>query len=303
MRRAVLRTTGLTKRFGPITAVRDLNLELYEGEVYGLLGPNGSGKSTTVSMILGLVEPDAGDLEVFGQPLRENLWSCLKRIGAVIETPAFYPYLSGRDNLLAMARSVGDVSEEAVDEALERVGLGGRARDRYQAYSLGMKQRLGIASTLIRDPALVILDEPTNGLDPAGTKEVRELIPTLAREGRSVLLCSHLLHEVQQVCDRVGILKAGRLLSQGTVSTILRRDGVLLVRTEAVAQARRVLERLDWVTSVEQEGGYLMVSAPVGAAAEVNAALAREGIYLSELRPRELSLESFFLEVMEERGG
>ncbi len=300
MPQAVLRARGLTKRFGPITAVHDLNLELHEGEVYGLLGPNGSGKSTTISMVLGLIEPSAGDLEMFGLPLAQNLWSCLKRIGAVIETPAFYPYLSGRDNLLVMARSVGDISQQAVDEALERVGLAERARDKYQAYSLGMKQRLGIASTLIRGPAVVILDEPTNGLDPAGTKEVRELIPTLAREGRSVLLCSHLLHEVQQVCDRVGILKEGRLLAQGAVSTILRRDGALLLRTEAMAQARRVLERIEWVTSVEEEGGYLVVGAPVGAAAEVNAALAREGVYLSELRPRELSLESFFLEVMEE---
>ena len=197
-RTEIVRTEGLTKRYGSLTAVADMNLSLYSNEVFSFLGPNGSGKSTTVSMILGLVRPTKGRALVFGHNMATHPWPTLKRVGAVIESPAFYPYLSGRDNLKALAIALGDIPPARIDQMLELVGLLPRGRDAYKTYSLGMKQRLGIASTLLRDPDLVILDEPTNGLDPAGTREVRELIPRLAREGHAVFLCSHLLHEVER---------------------------------------------------------------------------------------------------------
>jgi ABC-2 type transport system ATP-binding protein len=296
----VLRVEGLTKRFGPILAVKDVSLEIERGQVLGLLGPNGSGKTTTIGMVLDLVRPTAGRIEVFGHDLRGDRWACLRRIGAVIEWPAFYPYLSGRDNLRVMARAVGGIPEHAIDEALERVGLAARGHSQYHTYSLGMKQRLGIAFTLLRDPEFIILDEPTNGLDPAGTKEVRELIPQLAREGRTILLASHLLHEVQQICSHVAILKQGELLAQGAVATILRGGGELLLRAADLAAARAALEQVEWLTSVGERDGYLVVSAPPDSGARINALLAERGIYLSELRPQEDTLERFFLEVTEE---
>jgi len=200
----------LTKRFGKLEAVKNLNLELYRGEVFGLLGPNGAGKSTTVGMVLGLIAPTEGSIETFGLKLEANRWPILRRVGAVVESPAFYPYLSGWDNLEVIARARGGIPNSKIDEVLERVNLEERARDRYGHYSLGMKQRLGIASTLLGDPELILLDEPTAGLDPAGTKEVRDLLPKLAHEGRTVLLCSHLLHEVEQMCQRVAIIARSR---------------------------------------------------------------------------------------------
>ena len=192
MAQEILRTEGLTKHYGRIAAVTDLDLHVFDNEVFSFLGPNGSGKSTTVGMVLGLVRPTRGRAIVFGHDMATDPWPALRRIGAVIESPAFYPYLSGYDNLKSIAMMLGDVTDARVDEMLELVGLTDRKGDPYKTYSLGMKQRLGIASTLLREPELIILDEPTNGLDPAGTREVRELIPRLAGEGRSVFLCSHL---------------------------------------------------------------------------------------------------------------
>jgi ABC-2 type transport system ATP-binding protein len=296
----ILRTSSLSKRYGSILAVKSLDLEILPGQVLGLLGPNGSGKTTTISMILDLVRPTAGTVQLFGLPLAQHRWACLRRIGAIIETPAFYPYLSGRDNLRLMARAVGDVPESAVDDAIDRVGLTERAKSAYKTYSLGMKQRLGIAFTLLRQPDFVILDEPTNGLDPAGTREVRELIIALAREGRTVLLASHLLHEVQHVCSHVAILKRGELLAQGAVEEMLRGDGSLLLRADDMATVRQALEQVEWLGAVEESNGYLRVRAPVDAAARVNALLAERGIFLSELRPEESTLEQYFLEVTEE---
>lgn len=298
----VLQARGLTKRYGSVVAVQELDLRIERGQVVGLLGPNGSGKTTTISLILDLVRPTAGMVELFGLPLHQHRWACLRRVGAVIETPAFYPYLSGRDNLSLAAQAMGDVTEEMVDEALAWVGLTERAASAYKTYSLGMKQRLGIAFTLLRRPELIILDEPTNGLDPAGTKEVRDLIRSLAAEGRTVLLASHLLHEVQQVCSHVAILKQGRLLAQGAVSDILRGAGALLLRADDLAELRRVLEAVEWLSGAAEANGYLRVLAPRDSAARLNALLAERGIYLSELRPEEDTLERFFLEVTEEAG-
>jgi ABC-2 type transport system ATP-binding protein len=184
----ILRTTGLTEKFGKRTAVHELNLEVRRGEVFGFLGPNGSGKSTTVSMIVGLIAPTSGSVNAFGLELKDHYWEIMRRVGATIETPAFYPYLSAWDNLELFATAIGGISQSKIKEVLERVYLLSRARDKYKQYSLGMKQRLAIASALLRDPELIILDEPTNGLDPAGYKEVRDLIPSLASENRTIIL-------------------------------------------------------------------------------------------------------------------
>jgi ABC-type multidrug transport system ATPase subunit len=296
----ILHTEGLSKRYGRITAVDDISLRLFLGEVFSLLGPNGSGKSTTVGMLLGLVRPTKGRVLAFGSDMALHPWPALRRMAAVVETPAFYPYLSGYDNLRTLATMLGNVPAGRIEEMLDLVGLSERARDKCKTYSLGMKQRLGIASTLLRDPDLIILDEPTNGLDPAGTAEVRELIPRLARQGRCVLLCSHLLHEVQQVSDRVGILKKGRLVAQGSVGELLGRGQTLRLKADDNAALERALAGLNWVSRVESVDGFLRVAVPAERSAELNRALAAQGVYLSELAPWETDLESVFLELTDE---
>jgi ABC-2 type transport system ATP-binding protein len=301
--REILRTEGLWKRYGRVTAVAGLDLRVHDGEVFSFLGPNGSGKSTTVGMILGLVRPTKGRALVFGDDMAANPWPALRRIGAVIEAPAFYPYLSGYDNLLTLAMMLGDVPRARIDEMLELVGLRDRGHDAYKTYSLGMKQRLGIASTLLRDPELVILDEPTNGLDPAGTREIRELIPSLAREGRTVFLCSHLLHEVQAVSDRVAIVKKGELIAQGTVDELLGRGQFLRLRADDNAALLRALSGIEWVSSVQSVDGYVRAAAPVSRAAELNRVLASSGVYVSELSQWETDLENVFLELTGTEGG
>ena len=290
-----LRTVGLTKRFGEITAVDGLDLEVHRGEVLGFLGPNGAGKSTTVGMILGLIAPTAGRVEYTSVPLR--------RIGAIIESPAFYPYLSGRDNLRALALAAGGVLPGRIDALLEYVGLADRPKSPYRTYSMGMKQRLGIASTLLTDPDLVILDEPTNGLDPAGQREVRNLIPRLAREGRSVLLASHLLHEVEQVCDRVAILHRGKLLHVGAVSDLLGRGGFLEIKVSDPERAAAIVRTLPFVQKVSVQGGELSVVVPEERGADINRALGDAGLYVTAMVPRRSSLEDVFLELTDTEPG
>ncbi len=293
----ILRTTGLTKSFGELVAVKDLDLEIHRGEVFGFLGPNGAGKSTTVGMILGLIAPTAGSIELFGLKLENNLWSALRRTGAVVEAPAFYPYLSGWDNLEALSRAIGGIPKAKIAEVLERVNLEDRATDKYSHYSLGMKQRLGIASTLLRDPELIILDEPASGLDPAGNIEIRDLIPKLAHENRAVFLCSHLLHEVEQMCDRVAIIKEGALLACAPIQELLAQGETFRIKVDKPEQAAAILSDLPWITSVKIENDYLIVSAPQESTARVNAALAEHNIFASELISNAVSLESVFLQL------
>ncbi len=320
-RAVVLRTSGLTKRFGTRTAVNNLSLEVHQGDVFGLLGPNGSGKTTTLRMILGLIWPNAGEIAAFGTPLTDgsSRRAALQRIGAVVEQPAFYPYLSGRENLLGIAVFAGlprDAATTArVNEVLASVSLAERATDAYRKYSLGMKQRLGIAAALLTKPDLVVLDEPTNGLDPAGVVEVRALITNLSQQGITVLLSSHLLHEVQQVCTRMAILKDGNLLAQGSVAELLAaQSGIQLAFADA-AQLPRAVEVLraaaaasPWLRGAQyiapEPGGWvppggwaLLVDAPAERAAEINALLAAQGIFAAELRRREGSLEQYFLSI------
>ncbi|HSW57574.1 MAG TPA: ABC transporter ATP-binding protein [Dehalococcoidales bacterium] len=293
----ILRTTNLSKNFGTLKAVDNFSVEISRGEVFGLLGPNGAGKSTIVGMILNLVTPTRGRIEVFGRDLKDNPWSALKKIGAVIESPAFYPYLSGRDNLESLAISIGDISRNRITEVLERVNLLSRAKDKYSNYSMGMKQRLGIASTLLRDPELIILDEPTNGLDPAGMKEIRDLIPQLAHENRAVILCSHLLHEVEQVCTRVAILKKGVTLADASVQELLTNHRMMEIKVDDTEKALKILSGLTWVKSTKIENGYLVLEAPAENASLVNKALAEQGIFASELIQRNSGLEKVFLQL------
>src|SRR3954452_24049470 len=213
----VVQTHELTKRYGDRLAADRVSLTVRRGEVYGFLGPNGAGKTTTLRMVLGLIRPTSGSAVVLGEPAGTT--AAIARVGALVEGPGFYPYLSGRDNLRVMARYRG-IADRAVDDVLDRVDLGARGRDRYSRYSLGMKQRLGVAAALLGEPDLLVLDEPTNGLDPAGMADMRALLVDVAAGGQTVLLSSHLLAEVQEICDRVGIISGGRLLAEGTVADL-----------------------------------------------------------------------------------
>ncbi|GAA4542381.1 ABC transporter ATP-binding protein [Amycolatopsis samaneae] len=283
-------THGLTKRYGTAVAVDGLDISVQAGEVYGFLGPNGAGKTTTLRMLLGLVRPTTGTLRLLG---REPGPRSLDRVGALIEGPAFYPYLSARTNLRVLADHAG-VGRSRVDAVLETVSLTDRARDRYATYSLGMKQRLGLAAALLKEPELLILDEPTNGLDPAGMADMRGTIRQLAAEGCTVLLSSHLLVEVEQICHRVGVIDHGRLVAEATVAE-LRSGGVLRVVAHPVEQARIRLRALLGAALVRGEGDVLELDVDTGQAARINAELVGAGISVSELGWREPDLEQTFL--------
>ncbi|QYJ15800.1 Bacitracin transport ATP-binding protein BcrA [Rubrobacter xylanophilus DSM 9941] len=287
-------TRGLTKRYGGTLAVDGLDLTVRRGEVYGFLGPNGAGKTTTLRMLLGLVRPTSGTASVLGEPPGSP--KGLERVGALVESPAFYPYLSGRDNLRVLARYAG-VGRERVEEALRAVELSGRAKDRFRKYSLGMKQRLGVAAALLKDPELLILDEPTNGLDPKGMAEMRELIKRLGRGHRTVLLSSHLLGEVEQVCDRIGVIRGGKLVAEGTVAGLRKGSYGLLVRVEPLEVAAGIVRRIPGVEGVEESNGLLRVAIEPGRAAEINRRLVLAGLRVSELRVTERTLEEVFLEL------
>lgn len=298
----VLRTQGLAKSFGNTTAVQDLTIELRQGEVLGFLGPNGSGKSTTIGMVLGLIAPTRGSVELFGKPVALCGPEEFRRVGVVLENVPNYPFLSGRDNLEVHARLAG-ADRRRVPEMLEAVGLGARANSKVRTYSLGMKQRLSLAAALLSDPDLLLLDEPTNGLDPNGMMEVRALIRDTAKRGKAILLSSHLLHEVQQVCTRVVILQRGRVLAQGPLEQVLRsRGAVIQVKVPDPETAMGILKQQPWATSVSYDGQYVLVSAEGDRGQDVSAALAKAGIYASELKYHETSLEDFFKEVTQTEG-
>jgi ABC-type multidrug transport system ATPase subunit len=290
----VIETHALTKRYGDaIVAVDGLELRVRRGEVYGFLGPNGAGKTTTLRMLLGLVRPTSGTAAVLGAPPGSP--DGLARIGALVEAPAFYPYLSGRDNLRVLAGYAG-VQEDRVEAVLDEVRLSDRAADRSSTYSLGMKQRLGVAAALLKDPELLILDEPTNGLDPAGMAEMREFIRSLGAGGRTVVLSSHLMGEIEQVSDRVGVIRAGALVAEGTVEELRGRAG-LRVRAEPQAEAARLIGALPDVDAVASVDGLLDVIVDTARAPAINRALVEAGIAVSELYAQKASLEDVFLEL------
>ena len=292
----VIDTHDLSKRYGErVVAVDRLAMHVRRGEVYGFLGPNGAGKTTTLRMLLGLVRPTSGSAVVLGAAPGSP--ESLARVGALIETPSFYPFLSGRDNLLVLAR-YADVPERRIDPVLEEVDLLTRAGDRFGTYSLGMKQRLGIAAALLKDPELLILDEPTNGMDPAGMAEMRAFVRSLGRDGRTVLLSSHLMTEVEQICDRVGVISRGTLVGEGTVDELRGRESLRL-RAEPLEEAERVVARLRAVEHVARTDGALRLTADAAAAPAIVRALVEAGIAVSEIRPERASLEKVFLELTE----
>ncbi len=295
----VIETQGLTKRYGDtVVAVDDLALRVRRGEVYGFLGPNGAGKTTTLRMLLGLVRPTAGRVTLLGEAPGSP--EGLAQVGAMVETPAFYPYLSGRDNLRVLARHAG-VGDSRAEAVLDEVGLLERAGHRVRTYSLGMVQRLGVAAALLKDPELLILDEPTNGLDPAGMAEMRAFIRAQGRAGRTVVLSSHLMGEVEQVCDRVGVIRGGRLVAEGTVAELRGRAGLRL-RAEPLDDAARIVAAQPGVDTVAAAGGALDVGVDPARAAAINRALVEAGIAVCELHPHTASLEDVFLELTADGG-
>jgi ABC-2 type transport system ATP-binding protein len=298
---AVIEIEGLKKEYrrlrrGRTVALSGLDLAVPQGGVFGFLGPNGAGKTTTIRCLLGLVRPSGGTARLLGATTRSELAGVIQRVGSIVETPAFFPAYSARRNLRLLGR-LHRIGRKSIDDVLDRVGLGERARDPVRTYSLGMKQRLGIAAALLKDPELLLLDEPANGLDPAGIKEVRELLRQLATEGRTVFLSSHLLNEVEQVCDQVAILSKGRAVAVGPVHDVLARGrpASLLVRLPELDRGMAVLRAAGIASSRTED--HLVVDIPPEHASSVTRALAGAGLYLSELRAQEISLEEVFLEL------
>jgi ABC-2 type transport system ATP-binding protein len=296
-----LSTRGLVKRYGARTALAGLDLSVPSGVVYGFLGPNGAGKTTTMRLLTGLIHPDAGSIEVLGSPFGRGDRHRLFRVGAIIEAPAFYPYLSGRENLRALAASGAPTPRSRVDELLELVGLRERATDKVSAYSLGMKQRLGIAAAMLSDPQLLLLDEPANGLDPAGIVAMRDTLRHLASTGKTIFVSSHILGEVQQLADVVGIIAAGRLVREAPIGVLLSTADEVRVRVspDELAAAVTVLKGLVGADAVARPGsaeGWISVRTGHARAGEINRALAQGGIYASGLESGN-DLESLFLEL------
>lgn len=301
---AVIEVTDLRKTYRrlrrpPQHAVNGLTLTVEEGGVFGFLGPNGSGKTTTIRLLLGLVASDGGQMRLLDQPVPAGLPTTIRHVGALVETPVFFPGFSGRRNLELLA-GVAGLPKSRVDQVLETVALKDRARDRVKAYSLGMRQRLGIAAALLKEPKLLILDEPSNGLDPAGIREIRQLLKNLGTSGTTVFVSSHLLAEVEQVCDRVAIIKAGELVTSGTVRDIIANtrstSGDVLVRTADLPAADAVLRAAGW--AVTAAGDHFVVSG-VDDPGRITYALASAGHYLTELTPIAPDLESVFLTLTE----
>jgi ABC-2 type transport system ATP-binding protein len=301
----VVEVAGLRKQYrrlrgGNRTAVDGLDLVVPEGGVFGFLGPNGAGKTTTIRCLLGLAAPTAGSCRLLGADVTAGLHRVVGRIGSIVETPALFPTMTGRRNLELLGRLHG-IGPRRVAATLERVGLAERGDDLVKRYSLGMRQRLGLAAALLKDPEVLILDEPANGLDPAGIKEVRDLLRGLGGEGRTVFVSSHLLSEIRQTCDRVAILARGRCVAAGPVADVLANGhgAGLLVRLDDLDRGRAVLDAVGIQAS--PDGDVLRVALPLEKAATVTKALAGQGLYLTELRPDEADLEAVFLELTAER--
>lgn len=296
----VVQIEGLTKTFKNNAAVNNVSFEVKAGDVFGLLGPNGAGKTTIIRMMLGLVKPSSGRAILFGQDVATHKNSILPKTSAIIESPALYPHLNGWENLRVMGQMVGVTDSSQIEWSLRRMNMIERADARFETYSLGMKQRMCIAAALLTDPELIILDEPTNGLDPAGIHDIRDLIKSLAEEGRTVFLSSHLLNEVQQVCNRVAIIQRGRIIAQGVVEEMLAARSFISFRVAPaeIEKAKELIGGLAWVKAIRQQGdNSLVVDGNIGQSAELNRVLSQAGIYVSELIPRNISLEEYFLQV------
>ena len=294
----VLEINQLTKKFGSFTAVNNVTFSVEKGNVYGLLGPNGSGKSTTLGMILNVINPTAGSWKWFDQEPDND---SLKKIGAIIESPKFYPYLSAEKNLEIVA-DIKEVNYAKIDEKLELVGLLSRKKDKFQQYSLGMKQRLAIAAALLNDPEVLILDEPTNGLDPQGIIQIRELIIKIAQQGTTIILASHLLDEVEKVCSHVVVLNQGKMLYAGSVDQMNSSFGSIEVAAQNMESLEYTLKTFSFVSKVTKENNKLFaVLSEEKDPAEINKMLYEQGIIVNHLVKRKESLEQQFFQLIQKQ--
>ena len=296
----ILQTRALTKRYGERLAVDGLNLSVRRGEVFGFLGPNGAGKTTTIRMCLGLIHPTSGAVEIAGGDVAREGGRVLPRVGALIEQPALYPYLSGRNNLRVIGDAQGGVSEARIDATLDLVALRERGGDRVKTYSLGMKQRLGVAIALLQDPDLLVLDEPTNGLDPAGMVEMRGLLRRMAAQGKTVFVSSHALDEVRQMCSRVAIINHGRLVTESSVAALTHGQGEFVVTLDRAAEALTLAQAQPWGARARlNDAGQLITGAPTDESAALNLFLVHAGFTPRAITPYEERLEDVFLRLTE----
>ncbi|RHW38053.1 ABC transporter ATP-binding protein [Neobacillus notoginsengisoli] len=296
MSSVTLSVKDLKKKIGKKEIIKGISFELHEGEVFGFLGPNGAGKTTTIRMLVGLIKPTAGSISICGYDLKKDFSRAMRRMGCIVENPELYPYLSGWDNLAHFARMLEGITEARIREVTKLVGLTERIHDRVKTYSLGMRQRLGIAQALLGNPSVLILDEPTNGLDPAGIREMREFIRYLAeKEGLSVLVSSHLLSEIQLLCDRVAIISKGKVIKTDTVSVLLGNRERILWKLEPLGAGKKVLGSLTNI-EVKEDGSILTEYSPDKAAAW-NRQLVDAGVSVLEMNRKLPVLEDLFLEL------
>jgi ABC-2 type transport system ATP-binding protein len=303
MPEAPVEVRGLSKRYGEIVAVDDVDLNVAAGDVYGYLGPNGAGKTTSLRMLLGLIRPTAGSVSLFGRDPQVTV-KALERVAGFVEAPRFYPYLSGRRNLELLAAFDGGEAAKRIGGALDTVELADRAKDRVGGYSHGMKQRLGIAAALLRDPKLMLLDEPATGLDPAGMRDMRTLIRRLSESGMTVMLSSHQLAEVEELCNRVAIIRTGRVVYEGAIAELKRTAaGGYRLRTTDDERALRVCRAQEGIADVHRDNGFIRFTGGEEAAAQLSVALVESGAAIVELARQAASLEDLFFDLTEGRDG
>lgn len=299
----ILKVENLTKKYGSKIVVNNINFNIDEGDIFGFLGPNGAGKTTTIKMMLNLINKDDGNVYVHGKDLEDNFNECISKIGAVVETPKFYEYLTGYENLKQIARLESNVNDNRINEVLRIVRMEKRAKEKVQTYSLGMKQRLGLARALLTNPKLVILDEPTNGLDPQGMKDIRELIKKLSVENNiTFLISTHLLHEVEQICNKVAILKEGEIISYDTVQNLLKKNTeTIKIQTPDILRTLSLLKNLGYVKNKMRHKKGVLIEIEKDFSVELNRYLIDKGIKVEYLIPVNQSLEEFFIN--KTRGG
>jgi ABC-2 type transport system ATP-binding protein len=302
----VLRTRDLSKTFGTRTAVDKLSLEVSRGDIFGFLGPNGAGKTTTIRMMLGLIAPSSGQVEILGNPVRTFGTRALTHVGALIESPALYPYMNGRDNLRAVGYTIGGISDKRIDEVLTMVGLSLRQKDRVRVYSLGMKQRLGVAMALLNNPAVIVLDEPANGLDPAGIVEMRDLMKSFATQGKTVFISSHVLGEIQQLCTRVAIINSGKLITVSTVDDLLHSSthGWYAVKVDDPKEALKKILAEPWGREAHIDTNGMLISRSAdGRGRTLNTFLSNAGYTPDSVVYQTENLEQVFLRLTNGHNG
>jgi ABC-2 type transport system ATP-binding protein len=295
----VIETIKLTKKFGKKTVVDNLDICIHEGDIFGFLGPNGAGKTTTIRMLVGLISPTSGSAKILGKDVQKDFVNAIKEVGAIVENPELYPFYTGRQNLIHFAKLSGHVDKDRIEEVIKLVRLENRIDTKVKTYSLGMRQRLGLAQALLNKPRVLILDEPTNGLDPQGMKEIREIIGHLAQQERiTIFISSHLLHEIEQLCNRVAIVSNGKLVIQGDVKSLLSKEyQEVLIQVNDNDRAKKILMTLPFVQDVLIENNMVNVKYTGDSVAKINKALVMEDVEVRHLAANNGNLEDYFLEL------